>query len=150
MRWGISRSRIKIQDSIIGDVLKVWRLNDQRGTQEFMKIGQKCFRRKLEKHSSWNVRKWRIEIKMIYYCLKQAHKIRWRISRSRIKSYESMIDGVLKVWRLNDQSGTQEFLKIGQKCFRRKLQKLSRKNVRKWSIGIKMRIYCRKEGHKMR
>ena len=70
-------------------------------------------------------------------------------SRSRIKVYESMIEKVLKVLRSNTQSGTQEFLKIGQKSFRRKLEKLSRWNVRKWSIGIKMSIYYLKEDHKM-
>ena len=51
--------------------------------------------------------------------------------RSRKKGYESMIEKVLKVIRLNTQSGTKEFLKIGQKCFRRKLEKLSGRNVRK-------------------
>ena len=51
MRWGISRSRIKSQESMIEEVLNVWRLNSQCGTQEFLKIGKKCFRRKFEKHS---------------------------------------------------------------------------------------------------
>ena len=83
-----SRSRIIIYESTIDEVLKVWRLNSQSGTQEFLKIGQKCFRRKFKKHSRRNVRKWSIGIMMINYCLKKAQKIRWRISRSRIKSYE--------------------------------------------------------------
>ena len=71
-------------------------------------------------------------------------------SRSWIKGYESMIEKVLKVIRLNTQSGTKEFLKIGQKSFRRKLEKLSRRNVRKWSIGIKIINCCLKQAHKIR
>ena len=54
-------------------------------------------------------------------CLKEAHKMRWRNHRSKKKSYESWIDEVVKVWRLNSQSATQEVLKIGQKCFERGL-----------------------------
>ena len=56
-------------------------------------------------------------------------------SRSRIKIYESMIDEVLKVLRLNSQSGTQEFLKIGQKCFRRKFEKHSRRMLENGALG---------------
>ena len=68
--------------------------------------------------------------------------MRSRSSRSRIKSYESGSDEVLEVWRLNSQSGTQEVLKIGKKCFERGLQMFSRWNARKSRIGIKMIKYC--------
>ncbi len=44
---------------------------------------------------------------------KDDHKMRQRSSRSRKQSYESWIDEVLNVWRLNSQSGTQEVPKIG-------------------------------------
>ena len=58
-------------------------------------------------------------------------------SSSRIKNFENGIDEVLKVWRLNTQSGKQEFVKIGQKCFRWGLKKFSNWNARNSRIGIK-------------
>ena len=58
-------------------------------------------------------------------------------SSSRIKNFENGIDEVLKVWRLNTQSGKQEFGKIGQNCFRWGLKKFSNGNARNSSNGIK-------------
>ena len=49
--------------------------------------------------------------------LEEAHKMRYKSSRSRIETYKSGSDEVLEVWRLNFQSGTQEILKIGKKYF---------------------------------
>ena len=65
-------------------------------------------------------------------------------SRRRIKSLESRSVEVLAIWRLNSQSGTQEVLKIGLKCFERGLRKFSRWNARKLRIAIKMILYCKK------
>ena len=59
-------------------------------------------------------------------------------SRRRIKSLESGSFELLEIWRLNSQSGTQEVLKIGLKCFERGLRKFSGWNARKFRIGIKM------------
>ena len=42
--------------------------------------------------------------------LKEAHKKRFRSRRSRIKRYESGGDKLLRGWRLNCRSGTQEVL----------------------------------------
>ena len=70
---------------------------------------------------------------------KDTRKIRYRGTRSRIQSYESGSDKVLESFRLlYSQSGTQEVLKIGQKCFERGLGNFSRWNFRKSRIGIKM------------
>ena len=49
--------------------------------------------------------------------LEEAHKMRYKSSRSRIETYESGSDEVLEVWRLKSQSGTQEVLKNGKKYF---------------------------------
>ena len=43
--------------------------------------------------------------------LEEAHLIRSRSPRSRIQIYESENDELLRGWRLNSQSGTQEVLK---------------------------------------
>ena len=58
-------------------------------------------------------------------------------SSCRKKNFENGIDEVLKVWRINTQSGKQEFVKIGQKCFRWVLKKFSNWNARNSRIGIK-------------
>ena len=49
--------------------------------------------------------------------LEEAHKMRYKSSRSRIETYESGSDEVLELWRLNSQSGKLEVLKIGKKYF---------------------------------
>ena len=54
------------------------------------------------------------------------------------KSYESVSDEVLEVWRLISQSGTQEILKIIQKCFERGFGNFLRWIARKWRIRIMM------------
>ena len=74
MRLLSSRSRIKIFENGIDDVLKVWRLNTQSGKQEFVKIGQKCFRWVLKKFSNWNARNSRIGIKKIWNYYKKLTK----------------------------------------------------------------------------
>ena len=74
MRLLSSRSRIKIFENGIGEVLKVWRLNSQSGKQEFVKIGQKCFRWVLKKFSNWNARNSRIGIKKIWNYYKKLTK----------------------------------------------------------------------------
>ena len=43
--------------------------------------------------------------------LEEAHQIRSRSPRNRIQIYESENDELLRGWRLNSQSGTQEVLK---------------------------------------
>ena len=69
MRLLSSRSRIKINENGINEVLKVWRLSTKSAKQEFDKIGQKCFRWGLKKFSNGNARNSRIGIKKIrnYY-----------------------------------------------------------------------------------
>ena len=74
MRLLSSRSRIKIFENGIDDVLKVWRLNTQSGKQEFVKIGQRCFRWVLKKFSNWNARNSRIGIKKIWNYYKKLTK----------------------------------------------------------------------------
>ena len=59
--------------------------------------------------------------------LEEAHKIRFRCPRSRIQRYESGTDKLLRGWRFNSESGTQEFLK-----------KFSNWNARNSRIGIKI------------
>ncbi len=54
-----------------------------------------------------------------------------------LKSYESVIDEVLKVWRLNSESGTQEVLIFWQKCLETGFEKSSRWDASKARIGIK-------------
>ncbi len=49
--------------------------------------------------------------------------MRYRTSRSRIKSYESGIDEVKKVGMLYSQCGTQDVLKVVPKCFKGGLEK---------------------------
>ncbi len=137
MHWRSSRSRIKSYESGINDVLKVWRLNSQRWTLEVPKIGQNYFEGGLEMFSLWNARKSRIGIKRIYYSEKEGLKIRWSSSRSRIKSYESEINEVLKVWRLNSLRWTLEVPKIGQNYFEGGFEMFSLWNAWKSRIGIK-------------
>ena len=43
--------------------------------------------------------------------LEEAHLIRSRSPRSRIQIYESENDELLRGWRLNSQSGSQELVK---------------------------------------
>ena len=59
--------------------------------------------------------------------LKEAHKIRFRSPRSRIQSYENGSDYLIRGWRLNSQSGTQEVLK-----------KISNRNARNSRFWIKI------------
>ena len=74
MRLLSSRSRIKIFENGIDDVLKVWRRNTLSGKQEFVKIGQKCFRWVLKNFSYWNARNSRIGIKKIWNYYKKLTK----------------------------------------------------------------------------
>ena len=74
MRLLSSSSGIKIFENGIDEVLNVWTLNNQSGKQEFVKIGQKCFRCGLEKFSNWNARNSRIGIKRIWNYYKKLTK----------------------------------------------------------------------------
>ena len=74
MRLLSSRSRIKIFENGIDEVLNARRLNTQSGIQEFVKIGQKCFRWVLKKFSNWNARNSRIGIKKIWNYYKKLTK----------------------------------------------------------------------------
>ena len=74
MRLLSCRSRIKIFENGIDEVLKVWRLNTQSGKQELVKIGQKSFRWGLKKFSNWNARNSRIGIKKIWNYYKKPTK----------------------------------------------------------------------------
>ncbi len=60
-----------------------------------------------------------------------------RISGSRKQSYESGIDKVLKVWRLNSQSGTQEVPKIGHNVLIENLGRFHSGIHKNWELGVR-------------
>ena len=85
MGW-VTSKRLKIQ-------LSKW---DTRSYENVFKL--KC-----EKIKNWDQDNPKL--------LKEANEIRFRSPRSRIQRFESESDELLRGWRLNSQSGTQEIAK---------------------------------------